>query len=146
MAEGYWDEKGFVVALADNRLDDAKRLVLDGIIWAKQQNVPPVLCALVQKLGTVLARQDDRITALVCYELSEQLDHSSLLAKLEYAKFLAAEQQDVSGALAKCSEIIRDAREDPFPRSDNDFGSEDYAAAATRLIAEIRGSESGPLN
>ena len=129
----------YLNALGDGRLEDAKRHLLKVIDFEKGKSTAPVISDIVQKLGLILLRQGDRLSALALYELSESVDADSLLAKLNYAKFLFRDAGDIKGAVAKCEEIIAKANSNPFPESDNDFSSEEYLEAATRLLNDLNG-------
>jgi hypothetical protein len=98
--------RDYVEALAADRLDDAKTLLLSKIAVAKAANSPAMLAGLAQRLGSVLLKQGDRTSALALYELSECLDSSSILAKLDYAKFLLNEVGDRAAASAKANIVL----------------------------------------
>jgi hypothetical protein len=84
-------------------------------------------------MGDLFFLEGDLPEALRRYELSEQADPTSLLAKYYFAKFLGEKVGDVQGAIAKCDLIIRLAREQPMPASDDDFGTDAYIAKAQEL-------------
>ncbi len=126
----------YIDALADSRFEDAKRHLLVAIASVKERGESPVLAGLAQRLGSILLKQGDKLGALGLYEISECLDSESLLTKLDYAKFLMFEMGDTAAAGAKCQGIIASATAKPFPGSDEDFSSEEYAEAAGRLLRE----------
>ena len=65
------------------------------------------------------------------------LDPGSLLAKLEFAKFLHYKIGDNSAAVDKCNELILQTSQSPFDASTHDFSSTDYLEAAKRLLKLI---------
>ena len=125
------------IALAENRLDDAKKYLVEMISEARISDSSPVLSGLAQRLGSILLRQGDKYGAIAMYEISEALDKGSLLAKLDYAKFLSNELRDGLSARNKCNEIIAEATSRPFEETDGDFGSEEYIAAAKRILDNL---------
>jgi len=131
-------EYEYILALDENRLEDAKASLLLAIRLAKKVDAAPSVAGLAQKLGTVLWRQGDRRGALACYELSENLDPGSLLAKLHHAQFLCSEVGDRDAAIEKCNEIVAQATDSPFPETEGDFGSSEYIAAAQRVLDSMR--------
>jgi hypothetical protein len=130
-------EKEYVLALAKGELETAKQHLCIAISAANEMHSPTVLSGLAQRLGSLLLKQGDLLTARALYELSENLDSTSLLARLDYAKFLWNEIKDRQEALAKANSVIEIATQNPFPESEDDFSSEDYIKGAKRLIAEI---------
>jgi len=126
----------YVIASVEGRLDDAKRHVLETVIAAKAEGLGTMISGCAQRLGSVLFRSGDEISSRVLFELSEELDKGSLLAKLDYAKFLIEHVNDRDAALRKCEEIIGEATVRPFEESEDDFSSEQYIEAASRLIRE----------
>ena len=135
---GYED---YVHAAADGRIDDAKHHLLIALREARALAAKPVIAGLIQRLGVLLWKGGDKASALALYEISEDLDAGSLLTRLEYAKFLANELSEGHLATMKCRDIIDEAGRRPFAETADDFGSADYAAAAQRLLEEIRGSD-----
>jgi len=132
------DEYQYVLAFSEGRYEDAKKYLYKAIISeAKNKEALPLLAGLVQKLGTITFRQGDEVGAIAMYEISELLDKDSLLAKLDYAKFLLKEMGDKSAALKKSQEIIEYAISFPFVGNDDDFSSEEYIEAAKRIIDEV---------
>ena len=127
----------YVVALSENRLDDAKKHLVEMIKAAKTLESRPVLSGLAQRLGSIVLQQGDKYGAIAMYELSEALDKGSLLAKLDYAKFLFNQLGDGVSAQNKCNEIIAEATTNPFEETDDDFGSGMYIEAAKRILDAI---------
>jgi hypothetical protein len=126
----------YVEAVADGRLDDAKTHLLSEIATAKAASSPAMLAGIAQRLGSVLLKQGDQTSAIALYELSECLDSTSMLAKLDYAKFLLNEVGNRSAAAAKAELILAMTCSAPFPGTHDDFGSDEYADAAQRLLAK----------
>lgn len=131
-------EKAYLEALSTNRLEDAKASLLSGIRVAKQVDARLVIAGFTQRLGSILWKQGDHNGAMACYEIAETLDQGSLLAMLDYAKFLLSEVGDSSAAEAKCNDIIGQATSNPFPSTDHDFSSDEYIAAARRVLESAR--------
>jgi tetratricopeptide (TPR) repeat protein len=127
----------YVLAAADGRIEDAKAFLLEALRDARAKGARPVVAGLIQRLGSLMFAGGDRNSALALYEVSLDLDEGSLLAKLEYAKFLWHEMGEAVLAREKCLEVIQAASSNPFPESDDDFGSDEYAEAANRLLNEI---------
>ena len=134
------DEYKYVLAMSENRFEDAKQYLLGAVIAAKQVDARPVLSGLAQRLGSISLKQGDKFGAIALYEFSEILDATSLLAKLDYAKFLLDEVGDKVAAEAKCDEIISAATSHPFAGCDDDFSSDEYIEAATRIKSKVPGS------
>lgn len=128
----------YVHAAADGRVEEAKRHLLVALREARARGARPVIAGLIQRLAILLAKDGDRVSALALYEVSEDLDAGSLLAKLEFAKFLVNELREFDLAEQKCHEIIDIAARHPFAETEEDFGSSEYAAAAQRLLDEMR--------
>ncbi|WP_067064973.1 hypothetical protein [Roseateles chitosanitabidus] len=129
--------RDYVLAIAEGRLEDAKTHLFDALT-SLGPGAEAVRSGISQRLGSILLKQGDTVTAMALYELSEALDEGSLSAKLQHAKFLFRELGDRTAAELKCEEVAEIARATPFPDSDDDFGSEGYLQAVRRLIAEIR--------
>jgi hypothetical protein len=127
----------YVRAAADGEIQEAKRHLLVALREARARGARPVIAGLIQRLGVLLLEGGDKYSALALYEVSEDLDPGSLLAKLEFAKFLANELHEGRRAQEKCREIINAAKRNPFAESSDDFGSDEYIAAAQRLLDEI---------
>lgn len=123
----------YVQALSLGRLDEAKACLLLALSSARAVNAEPVVAGVVQRFGELCFSQGDNTTAIFLYEISECLDQNSLLVRLDYAKFLAEKIKDKPGAYKKCNEIIEMARNNPFPETDDDFGSQEYLDAALRV-------------
>lgn len=134
---GYPGELDFVLAIGDERYNDAKRHLLTMISHAKEIDSMPFLAGCAQRLGEVLFGQGDEESALALYEFSEVIDKGSLLAKLDHAKFLARlGKQEM--AKEKCEQIISIANDSPFAESDTDFSSEQYSEAARTVLAGMK--------
>lgn len=133
-----------VLALSENRLEDAKNSLVAAILAAKNDNAPSVLAGLTQRFGSLLLKQGEKAGAIVLYELAEVLDTGSLLVKLEYAKFLLRELGERAAAIAKSEEIIAVALSNPFPESAEDFSSEEYIDAAKRILLEATKNREPP--
>ena len=129
----------YVLAIVDDRYEDAKRHLIDAIIFARQESSLPVLAGQAQRLGSVLLKQGDRLAAEALYELSEGIDSKSLFPKLVHAKFLARELGDPAKAINKCNEIISSAISNPNQGDvdDDEFSCSEYQEAAEGLLAEI---------
>ena len=144
MTNPFPSENKYVLAMSENRFEDAKQYLLEAVIATKQVDARPVLSGLAQRFGSISLKQGDKFGAIALYEFSEALDATSLLAKLDYAKFLLDEVGDKVTAEAKCGEIIATATSHPFPGTDDDFSSDEYIEAATRVINKIRGTQMVP--
>jgi hypothetical protein len=97
-----------------------------------------MLAGLAQKLGAILFKQGDKASAMAIFELSENLDPGSLLAKLHYARFLLHEANDPQAAASKAQALLALIEIAPFAETEDDFGSEQYGDAAHRLLAEAQ--------
>jgi tetratricopeptide (TPR) repeat protein len=87
----------------------------------------------IRRMGDLFFLESDLPEALRLYQLSEQADPTSLLAKYFFAKFLGEKAGDVRAAIAKCDQIIRLALQQPTPASDDDLGTDAYIAKAQEL-------------
>ena len=131
-------------ALAAGRLEDAKVHLLSEITTAKAANSPAMLAGFAQRLGSVLLRQGDRVSAIALYELSECLDPGSQLARLDYAKFLLNELGDLPAAAMRAEAILAELKNAPFAETDNDFSSDHYIAAAESVLTSATKANSEP--
>jgi hypothetical protein len=128
----------FVLAEAENRLDDAKSHLLVAIASIKNKSeAKPAIAGIAQQFGDICFLQSEKINSIFLYEISEILDPGSLLAKLDYAKFLFRKIQDKKQANFKCDEIIEQAQSFPSQETESDFSSEQYIDAALRLKQEM---------
>jgi hypothetical protein len=92
---------------------------------------------LLELTGKLFFLEGNVQEALVQYELSEQADPDSLLAKYFFAKFLGENLKDIHWANQKCDEIISIANSYPFPESEDDYGSSDYVRMASELKEKL---------
>lgn len=108
------DQYEYIVALSENRIDDAKKYLLEMIFEARGLGARPALSGLVQRFGSIFLKQGDKYGAIALYELSEVLDKGPLLSKLNYANFILNEVGDGVSARNKCNEVIMEATIHPF--------------------------------
>jgi hypothetical protein len=113
----------YIQSLLDNRLDDAKYYLIVAITAIKHDCAAAACSGIAQQFGEICLAQGDKHSAIFLHELSEILDQGSLLAKLDYAKFLYNKMHDKKRASAKCDEIIHQAQKYPFQKTDDDFSS-----------------------
>lgn len=88
---------------------------------------------LLRRIGDLFFLEGDVSAATKQYQLSEQTEPRSLLAKYYFAKFLGEKLGDIKGAVAKCDEIVHAARQHPKGESEADFSSDKYVAMAGEL-------------
>lgn len=97
------------------------------------RNNPIQHADLLQRMGDLCQEAGSRHEAIRYHELAEKADPSSLLVKYYFAKFMAEKLNDNAAAIAKCDQIIALAQREPFPESDDDFGSATYIEKAEKL-------------
>lgn len=71
--------------------------------------------------------------ALDFYLKSEKIDEESLLAKYQFAKFLADKLRRYDKAIKKCDEIISEASSHPRQKSEEDLSSKHYLSLCYAL-------------
>lgn len=87
---------------------------------------------LLQRIGNLQLEQGLREAAFESQELALKMDPTSLLARLQFAKFLA-HAGERPRAIAECDSIVKVTEEAPFEESEGDFSSDYYAREARRL-------------
>jgi hypothetical protein len=123
----------YVLAVSAGDAENAKMHLLHALHDATLKNSLSMKCGVVQRLGSLLLKQGDELSAKILYVISEAIDPTSLLAKYEHAKFLLNELSDPDAAIKKCDEILHMANESPFMETDDDFGSDHYVEAINHL-------------
>ena len=93
----------------------------------------------LRRIGDLFFLEGDASAARRQYDLSEQVDPASLLAKYYCAKFLGEKAGDVPAAVAKCDEIVAIATQHPRAESDDDFGTDQYIDKANQLKQALLG-------
>ena len=130
-------EFDLVSAIAEGRLEDAKVHLLVEIAVAKAAGSAAMLAGLAQKLGTIAFKQGDKASAIAIYEFSENLDPGSLLAKLQYARFLLQEANDPQAAASKTQALLALIETAPFAETEDDFSSERITVEAACELSEF---------
>jgi len=92
---------------------------------------------LLQRMGDLCFDSGDQKGALGYYHEAEERNPDSLLVKYYFAKFLGEKLGDIPAATAKCDSIISIARRNPFPESEDDFGSLAYIRKAEELKSSL---------
>src|SRR5260221_1887936 len=87
----------------------------------------------LRRIGDLFFIEGDASAARRQYDLSEQADPTSLLAKYYFAKFLGEKAGDVLAADAKCDEITAIAQQHPRAEPDDDSGTVQYIEKASQL-------------
>jgi tetratricopeptide (TPR) repeat protein len=99
---------------------------------------------ILQEIGNLMLLRGARAEANHYHREALRTDPSSLLTKLQFAKFLA-KSGDLVTAITQCDEIVRLAESSPFSESEDDFNSEYYSLHAKELKEEClaRGENRG---
>jgi hypothetical protein len=93
----------------------------------------------LRRIGDIFFLECDASAARRQYDLSEQADPDSLLAKYYFAQFLGEKIRDVAAAIAKCDEIVAIAQRHPRVESQDDFSTDQYAEKANQLKQVLLG-------
>lgn len=88
---------------------------------------------LLRRMGELQFDFGHKAEALWYFRAAEEADPQSLLMKLYFARFLARKMGDKEAAISHCELILSIARQRPFPKSEDDFGSDEYAYQAEEL-------------
>lgn len=94
---------------------------------------PIQLSDLLRRMGEIYFELGDRLQATKYFAEAERADPDSLLVKLQIARFVANRLGDKQAAIEQCDAVISLAHNKPYPESDDDFGSADYARSAEEL-------------
>ena len=118
------------------------RTALEACLGEVQQSGSPAQQAdLLQRIGGIEHELGNVADALKFFRESESADRDSLLAKYQFARFLAEKLMDHDAARRKCDEILELATVRPFAESEDDFGSEEYQRMAKALMVSLRSSQ-----
>jgi tetratricopeptide (TPR) repeat protein len=127
----------YIDAKARGDIFSAKRAIEMCIVTPEFRSNRAQHAYLLQLMGKLYFDSGNTTEALQHYHRAEDVDPESLLVKLFFAKFLVEQLNDKQSAIAKCEQIISLALENPFPESDDDFGSAEYIEKAKTLKATI---------
>ena len=98
---------------------------------------------LLKRVADIFFLEGEIDKSLEYYLLSEKADESSLQPKLHFAIFMAHELGAFKEAIDKCNQILLAAKNHPFEKTEDEFGSDYYAAKAIEIKRFCEGKIAG---